>query len=358
MVYYRRMLRRCAQIGVLLCLLLPAVSSAAEDPEWEAWERALTEEAAESGFDDAPLEEPVVAPSWFRLTFLNLPEDLADTRRSGKAGLIVYFGQKFCPYCKAFMEDLKKPDLQQYLRRHFEIVEVDVHGSRTVTDLQGRELDEKAFAEREGTNLTPSLIFYDSDGQKALKLTGYHEPYRMLAALEYVADDHYLTEGFRDYLERADPDLVPRQGELNGDPLFAAPPYYLDRRRFPGERPLVVFFEQAECHACDVLHSEPMQRPAIRRLLSRFDAIQLGLWDETPVVTPDGKRYSARQWAEKLGLFYTPTLLFFDRDGREILRLDSVAHFNRLQRVLRYVLSGAHQQGVTLQRWQRMNSRD
>ena len=44
-------------------------------------------------------------PDWFKASFHNLPEDLDDTLASGKQGLIVYFGQRHCPYCQAIMKD-------------------------------------------------------------------------------------------------------------------------------------------------------------------------------------------------------------------------------------------------------------
>ncbi|WP_303903370.1 thioredoxin family protein [Thiohalomonas denitrificans] len=358
MVYYPDMFGKFLNQGVLTLLLLVSGPIAAQEPdaEWDAWEKALAEEAEEaSEFNDAPLTEEVKTPDWFQLTFLDLADDLADAERSGRKGLIVYFGQKYCPYCRALMEDLKQPDIRRYTQFHFDVVEVNIHGDRIVTDLEGNELGEKAFAERENANLTPTLIFYDFAGRQAHKLTGYHSAYRFRAALEYVAGDHYQTESFRSYLKRADPNLAPREGELNQSESFASPPFHLDRTRFPGERPLIVFFEQADCHACDVLHSGPMQRRAISDLLDQFDTVQLGLWDETPVVTPDGERLTAREWSEKLQLFYAPTLLFFDRDGEEILRLDSVAHFYRIQGVLQYILSDAHQEGVALQEWSRRN---
>ena len=59
----------------------------------------------------------------------------------------------------------------------------------------------------------------------------------------------------------------------------------------------------------------------------------------------------ARKWAEQLGLFYTPTLIFFDQDGREIIRVDSVVQFYRLRNVLDYILSGGYREYATFQRW-------
>ena len=49
-------------------------------------------------FDDAPLEEPLSFPDWFKLSFLDLREDIKEVREAGKQGLMVYFGQKYCAY--------------------------------------------------------------------------------------------------------------------------------------------------------------------------------------------------------------------------------------------------------------------
>jgi hypothetical protein len=108
------------------------------------------------------------------------------------------------------------------------------------------------------------------------------------------------------------------EGGLNQESFFTPPPYQLGRNRLPGSRPLAVFFEQADCHACDILHSDPLVDARVRSKLEAMDVVQIDLWSNAPVVTPAGERTTARAWARKLGLFYTPTLVFFDEQGREI----------------------------------------
>lgn len=310
-------------------------------------------------FNDAPLEEPLSFPDWFKLSFLDLREDVREVQETGKQGLVVYFGQKYCAYCKQFLErDLEAEDIQAYVREHFDVIGLDIHGDRTVTDLHGNELAESALAVRDKTNFTPSMIFYNAEGQEVLRLRGYYPPYRFRAALEYVADAHYKDENFRQYLARADVPLVFEPGDLSDEPVFLPGPYMQDRSVIPGERPLVVFFEQGNCHACDVLHTGPMQDPAIRARFEQLENIQLSFWSDTPVITPSGERLTARQWGENLGLFYTPTLIFFDNDGGEIMRVDSVVQFYRLRNVLDYILSGGYREYPTFQRWRTLrNSR-
>ena len=129
------------------------------------------------------------------------------------------------------------------------------------------------------------------------------------------------------------------------------PPFNLDRSRFPSERPLAVFFEQGNCHACDVLHGEALREPTINRNFEQFDNVQIDMWSDTPVITPSGEKTTARKWAAELGLFYSPSIVFFDEKGGEILRVDSVVRFFRLRNVLNYIISKAYLTEPSYQRW-------
>jgi thioredoxin-related protein len=93
--------------------------------------------------------------------------------------------------------------------------------------------------------------------------------------------------------------------------------------------------------------------PQTLALLDGFEAVQLDLRAETPVITPSGRRTSAADWAADLGLFYAPTLVFFNERGDEIMRIDSVVRLYRLRRVLRFVLEKGYLEDATYQLWRR-----
>ncbi|MGB1110239.1 MAG: thioredoxin family protein [Gammaproteobacteria bacterium] len=343
-------------LGFLLlagCLFTVQAASPRADELIEKAEELSDDEfdAAASEFDDRPVEA-ISHPDWFKVSFLDLPEDLAEAQENGGKSLVVYFGQKHCAYCKALMEvNFGLPDIVEYTRKHFDIVPVDIWGTRDLTDLEGYTLTEREFAVREGTNFTPSLIFYGPDGTQALRLRGYYPPYKFRAALEYVADGHYRNERFRDYLARAQPGDVFEEGGLNHNPAFMPGPMVLDRSKMAGERPLLVVFEQSDCHACDLMHTTLLSRPDLADRLKEFEVVQLGLWADTPVLTPGGERLTAREWAEHLGLFYAPTLMFFDEWGREIIRVDSVVKLYRLNGVFDYVLDEGYLHEPNYLRW-------
>ncbi len=227
-------------------------------------------------FDDAPLAEPLEHPAWFKDSFLDLRHDLEEAVAAGKRGIVVYFGQRRCPYCKMLLQNnFGLADIETYVRGHFDVVPIDIWGLREVTDLEGRVLTERDYSLREGTNFTPSLLFYDAKGTLALRLRGYYPPYTLRAALEYVADGHYEREAFNAYLARGDSTLRFEPGDLIEEPFFIPPPQDLDRSQVRGERPLLVFFERGDCHACDVLHTQLVRDRAIRDLFYRFDLFRL-----------------------------------------------------------------------------------
>lgn len=321
-----------------------------------AWTPAGAAGPGSSGFSDKPLGEALVLPDWFKLSFLELHDDLQSAVEDGKRGLIVYFGQEYCPYCKAQLENnWGRRDIREYTQKYFDVVAINVRGSRRLTDMDGNILTEKEFASQQKANFTPTLLFYDRKGKIALRLAGYHRPYQFRAALEYVADGHYRKQSFRDFLSLAEPSLDTKDHGLRQSVVFSPPPYALDRSHFAAQTPLAVFFEQASCYACDVLHGGPMEDKEILRRLQRLEVVQLDLWGNAPVITPEGKHLTAKEWGKQLGLFYTPTILFFDPHGKEIIRVDSVVGFYRLRNVLDYILSGGYRQPGGYNAWRNKN---
>ena len=303
-------------------------------------------------FDDHPLDEPLILPDWFKLSFLEISTDIEEAKEQNKKGLIIYFGQKYCPYCKAHMKNnWEQSDIVQYTQKNFDVVAVDVKGQRQIVDTDGKTYTEKTFSALKKTNFTPSILFYNTQGQEVLRLRGYRPPYQFRAALEYVADAHYTKETFRNYMARAESALSYGKAELNSSDVFNSPPHLLDRSRVKAQRPLMVVFERKRCHACDVLHGGPFSRAEIETQLLKLEAIQIDVNSEQALVTPDGKKTSSKKWAEQLDINYSPTIVFFDESGKEIIRIESVVWFYRLRNVLDYVLSGGYKKYPTFQLW-------
>lgn len=333
-------------------LLLPLHGLATTESSDDDFEHFGELTAADLVTDDAPRPREIVHPPWFKLSFLDLRDDLQEAGEAGKKGIIIYFGQKNCPYCQALMEkDFGKEDIARYTQKNFDVIALDIWGNREVTDVDGKTYTEREFAKAKGAFLTPTLLFYDTEGKEALKLVGFYPPYKFRAALAYVAEGFYRRESLHDFMQRAE-NRPPRFNEngLTEEPFFLPPPHIMDRSHIPASRPLVVFFEQPQCHTCDILHAGPLQHPDIRELLDHFDAVQLDITKDEKVITPDGQRTTARDWARKLDIFYTPTLIFFDEHGKEVLRIESLVQLYRLRKILEYVLEKGYEI-APLQEW-------
>ncbi|MCR4331845.1 MAG: thioredoxin fold domain-containing protein [Sulfuricaulis sp.] len=285
-------------------------------------------------------------PGWFKRSFLDMPEDVAEAARDDKR-LLLYFGQDGCPYCAAlFNTNFSQAHIVDYARRHFDAIEFNIWGDREVTDFSGRKLPEKEFAANLKVLFTPTILLIGENGETVLRINGYYPPHQFLAALQYVAEKQEGKITFREYLARLAP--PPAKGALHPEPFFAKPPH--DLSKFALGKPLAVFFEQKDCAGCDRMHSEMLSDPETLKLIARFHVIQLDRWSDTPVVTPAGRRTTARQWADELNIAYVPNVVVFDA-GKEVIRIEAFMKGFHVQSALDYAASGAYKKQPNLQRF-------
>jgi len=198
-------------------------------------------------------------------------------------------------------------------------------------------------------------LFYDTEGQALLKLTGYYEPARFAAALDYLIDGHHAELSFRDYLARqAAAGAATAAWSLPADRLFEPPPYMLARERMPAQRPLLVLFEGSDCPRCPRFHAEVLGDAELRAQLDGFDVVRLDAGDtKTPVLTPAGERTSPSDWYAALGFSELPALVFFSEDGRQVLATDALVLASRMQNSIGFVTERAYERGWTYQRYAR-----
>lgn len=107
---------------------------------------------------------------------------------------------------------------------------------------------------------------------------------------------------------------------------------------------LLVYFGQDGCPYCKALmkvnFGDPEIAAATRR---RFVAVALNLWGDREVAWIDGRRMTEKELARVLGVQYTPTLLFFDEQGRVVLRLNGYQPPARFKVALDYAGRAAAQ---------------
>lgn len=305
--------------------------------------------AAEEGALDEGLTNPgyVQKPAWFKNSFLDLREDLAEAVAARKR-VILYFYQDGCPYCEKLINtNFSQRDIAEKTRKNFDLVAINMWGDTTVTDLQGNEMSEKQFAKKLRVQFTPTLLFLDETGKAVLRANGYYPPHKFIAALDYVAQRREGKERFADFL--AARTTKKASGQLHRADTYLQAPYELRRR--PGAKPLLVLFEQRECAACDELHNDALAREESVELLKAFDIVLLDLWSKETLTTPDGRRRAINEWARELAVQYTPSMLFFDAAGREVFRSEAYLRPFHTQAALAYVATGAYRNQPEFQRF-------
>ena len=147
---------------------------------------------------------------WFIDSFLDLAEDIEAARSHGRR-LAVIWELKGCPYCReTHLVNFARPDIGEFVRENFDVLQLNIIGARKVTDVDGRELGEKAFAAKYAVRFTPTIQFFPESaeglGEKAAgerevaRMAGYYRPDDFLAMFRYVREKAYEARTFREYL--------------------------------------------------------------------------------------------------------------------------------------------------------------
>ena len=149
--------------------------------------------------------------SWFVDSFLELADDLESARKQGKR-LAVMWELKGCPYCReTHLVNFARPDIAEYVRANFDILQFNIVGARKVPDFDGRELGEKQFAAKYAVRFTPTFQFFPEsiaglaeravEKREVARMAGYYRPDDFLAMFRYVRERAYETTSFRDFLK-------------------------------------------------------------------------------------------------------------------------------------------------------------
>jgi thioredoxin-related protein len=162
--------------------------------------------------DDPVLtDDGLYKQSWFIESFLDLGDDLEGATKEGKR-FVIMWELKGCPYCKeTHFVNFAQPRISDYIKSNFEVLQLNIIGSRKVTDFDGTQLSEKELAAKYGVRFTPTFQFFGERAAvlKALapqkrevaRAPGYLRPDDFLAMFRYVREKAYESKSFRDFVK-------------------------------------------------------------------------------------------------------------------------------------------------------------
>lgn len=155
-------------------------------------------------------EDGLHKPSWLKESFLDIAEDIQEAADAGKR-LFMTMEVKGCGYCRKMNRvNFREPEIADYLNAHFDHVQVNVQGSREVTDVDGEAMEEKDYAGRLRLRGTPKLVFFHKPekakggkGLDAVAFTaeGYWGREQFHVMMQYVVAEAYESgQSYLDYL--------------------------------------------------------------------------------------------------------------------------------------------------------------
>ncbi len=96
---------------------------------------------------------------WFAVTFKDMREDLESAQSEGKR-LALIVEQNGCIYCRKLHEEvLSDPEVADFIKANFLVVQYNMFGDEEVTDFDGEVFTEEEAVRRWGVIFTPTIIF-------------------------------------------------------------------------------------------------------------------------------------------------------------------------------------------------------
>lgn len=288
-------------------------------------------------------------PAWFKDGFLEFNDDIKEAAKQGKR-LMIVFTQPGCPYCNALVErNLSQKEIEQKVRKNFDSIALNMWGDREVTFTDGKQYTEKTISEKLKVQFTPTVLFFNEKGKIILRLNGYIPPRRFNIALDYVIKRQETKVSYRAYVKA---NLPPgKSGGMNKEDFFMKAPINLSLKNGKRDKPFAVFFEQKHCPSCDVLHQKVLSDNFTRKIIKKFDTVQLDMWSNNTLVLPDGTKTTAKLWAKSLDIKYAPSLVIFNPSGKEIIRSEAFFKVFHTQGMFTYVLDEGYKKQPSFQRY-------
>jgi thioredoxin-related protein len=156
-------------------------------------------------------EDGIYRQPWFLESLLELADDLAASSEKKKR-LAIMWELRGCPYCKeTHLVNFAKPEISAFIQQYFEVLQLNLIGSREVVDFDGEKLSEKRLAQKYDVRYTPTFQFFPDSAaalsgkkpreREVARAQGYMQPPQFLAMFRFVSERAYEKGSLPDYLK-------------------------------------------------------------------------------------------------------------------------------------------------------------
>ncbi len=117
-----------------------------------------------------------------------------------------------------------------------------------------------------------------------------------------------------------------------------------DEASTKGKKGLMVLFTTKNCSYCEQFILRSLGDPKIAKLVQdKFDSIGMEIFDDAELVGPSGETMAVKHFAKKEGAGFAPTLLFYDKNGKRVLRQIGYQTPQRFLHLMDYVADDHYQ---------------
>jgi len=141
---------------------------------------------------------------FFTQSFGDLPEEMADAKKQGKQGMLLFFEAEGCPYCIAMLKRVfSQKKVQDWYQQHFISIAIDIHGDVDIKDFDGITLPSRMISEQRKVFMTPVVFFIDLEGVEVYRHLGMVKtPEEFLLMGEYIVGQHYFDTEYRVFAKK------------------------------------------------------------------------------------------------------------------------------------------------------------
>jgi thioredoxin-related protein len=278
-------------------------------------------------------------PDWFKASFLDLTEDVAEAKDEDKH-VMIFMSLKFCPYCTKMLKEnfYKGAKLQPYIAQNFDVIGIDIKGAKEIAVNEDTTMTEKEYAAHLKVQYTPTILFLNQKNEVVVRVNGYRSPQNFQYILDYVKNKEYENMTLTEYTEKVKNKTL---YTLKDNKMFKD---IKDLSKIDG--PLAVIFEDGSCTQCEYLHNKTFKNKEVQHEMSKFTVVRFDASSNERIVTPSKKVTTPKEWAKEMLLDYRPGIVLFNKK-EEIVRIDALLFSFHFKELFRYVSGEYYEQYPT-----------
>lgn len=272
-------------------------------------------------------------PSWFKDSFLDISEDIEEASEKNKH-FMIFLDFEGCPYCSKMLKESFEEDnkTSQFIKTNFDVIELNVKGSKEITWIDGDIVTEKELTEKLKIQYSPTILIFSANKQIVARVNGYRNSVDFQYILDFVQTKKYEDMDLATYLNKIEKNEIYK---LQTNKMFKD---LSDLSKI--STPLAVIFEDGSCTQCEHFHNKILTNKDVKDEFSKFIVVRVDANSNSEIITPQGVKTTPKEWANNLNLDYRPTVLLFD-NKKLISTIDALLFPFHFKEVLRYV-SGKH----------------